>query len=83
LLITSHRRQDWGIPKGGISKAMSPPDSAAKEAWEEAGLVGQVDDNQLSQRQRQWLELTKAVKRVKKASLKRMLKTAIATKLNI
>ncbi len=107
LLITSHRRQDWGIPKGGISKAMSPPDSAAKEAWEEAGVVGQVDDNQLgtytyhkrgktyqvlvfllpvetvlsdwpeaSQRQRQWLEITKAVKRVKKASLKRILKTS-------
>jgi 8-oxo-dGTP pyrophosphatase MutT (NUDIX family) len=47
LLITNRRQQHWSIPKGGISKAMVPPDSAAKEAWEEAGVVGQVDGNQL------------------------------------
>ncbi|AFY43785.1 NUDIX hydrolase [Nostoc sp. PCC 7107] len=38
-------RHNWVIPKGGITKGMSPPASAAKEAWEEAGIIGQVDVN--------------------------------------
>ncbi len=106
LLVTNHGRKHWVIPKGGISKGMAPPDSAAKEAWEEAGVVGQVDTNKLgtykyhkrgnaycvevflllvetvlsdwpeaSRRKRRWLNITKAVKRVKPAELKRILKT--------
>ncbi|ARV61484.1 NUDIX hydrolase [Nostocales cyanobacterium HT-58-2] len=47
LLITTRDRQQWVIPKGGICNGMSPPDSAAKEAWEEAGVIGQVDTNEL------------------------------------
>ena len=47
LLITNRTGQHWVIPKGGIKRAMSPPDSAAKEAWEEAGVIGQVDADQL------------------------------------
>ncbi|MBH8552005.1 NUDIX hydrolase [Nostocaceae cyanobacterium CENA357] len=47
LLITSRDRQKWVIPKGGISNGMSPPASAAKEAWEEAGVIGQVNINKL------------------------------------
>ena len=47
LLITSRSRQNWVIPKGGLCKGMSPSDSAAKEAWEEAGVVGQVDNHKL------------------------------------
>lgn len=43
LLITNRRHQKWVIPKGGISKGMTPLASAAKEAWEEAGVIGQVD----------------------------------------
>ncbi|MBV8884306.1 MAG: NUDIX hydrolase [Chroococcidiopsidaceae cyanobacterium CP_BM_RX_35] len=107
LLVTSRKSKNWVIPKGGISKAMTPPSSAAKEAWEEAGVTGQVDDIQLgtykdhkqgktyrvkvfllpvetvledwpeaSQRQRQWLNITQAARQVKKASLKRILKTS-------
>ncbi|ALF52119.1 NUDIX hydrolase [Nostoc piscinale CENA21] len=45
LLITTRDRNSWVIPKGGIAKGMSPPASAAKEAWEEAGIIGQVDVN--------------------------------------
>jgi 8-oxo-dGTP pyrophosphatase MutT (NUDIX family) len=30
------------IPKGGLCKGMSPHESAAKEAWEEAGVLGRV-----------------------------------------
>ncbi|MBD2502717.1 NUDIX hydrolase [Anabaena azotica] len=47
LLITTRDLQDWVIPKGGIVNGMTPPASAAKEAWEEAGVIGEVDDNEL------------------------------------
>lgn len=107
LLISTRKRQRWAIPKGGISKAMTPIDSAALEAWEEAGVIGQVDGNQVgtykyckrgrtyrvkmfllpvetvledwpeaTQRKRQWLDVSKAVGQVKKAALKRILKTS-------
>ncbi|NJR15486.1 MAG: NUDIX hydrolase [Calothrix sp. CSU_2_0] len=46
LLITTRSQQDWVIPKGGIADKMSPQDSAAKEAWEEAGVLGQINPNQ-------------------------------------
>lgn len=47
LLITTRDRRRWVIPKGGICSGMTPPESAAKEAWEEAGVIGQVNINQL------------------------------------
>ncbi|MBE9036828.1 NUDIX hydrolase [aff. Roholtiella sp. LEGE 12411] len=105
LLITTRNYQHWVIPKGDIPVGMSPPDSAAKEAWEEAGVIGQVDTNELgmykyrkrgkiyqvkmyllpvemvsedypeaNQRKRQWLDVTKAIRRLKFRSLKRILK---------
>ncbi|MEH2377235.1 NUDIX hydrolase [Nostoc sp.] len=105
LLITTRNFQHWVIPKGDIPNGMSPPDSAAKEAWEEAGVIGQVDANELgtykyrkrgksycvkmyllpvemlsedypeaSKRKRQWVEVPKAIRRVKFNSLKRILK---------
>jgi 8-oxo-dGTP pyrophosphatase MutT (NUDIX family) len=42
LLITSIKCRSWVIPKGGICQGMSAADFAAKEAWEEAGVIGQV-----------------------------------------
>jgi 8-oxo-dGTP pyrophosphatase MutT (NUDIX family) len=42
LLITSSKRKRWGIPKGWIEPWMSAADSAAKEAREEAGVLGEV-----------------------------------------
>ncbi|WP_016949430.1 NUDIX hydrolase [Anabaena sp. PCC 7108] len=47
LLITTRKGQSWVIPKGGVCKGMSPYDSAAKEAWEEAGVVGQVNNEKI------------------------------------
>ena len=44
LLVTSRNRQSWVIPKGGISKGMTQYHSAAKEAWEEAGVIGIVEN---------------------------------------
>lgn len=110
LLITTRDRQRWAIPKGGISDGMSPHDSAAKEAWEEAGVIGQVIPDQFgtykyrkqgniynvtmyllpveivsedypeaNQRQRQWLELTKAIQQIKTASLKRVFRDFVQT----
>lgn len=40
LLITSMHRQRWIVPKGYIEFNLHPFESAKKEAYEEAGLVG-------------------------------------------
>lgn len=42
VLITSTRSKEWGIPKGMIEPDLSPAKSAAKEALEEAGAIGQL-----------------------------------------
>ncbi|TAE61675.1 MAG: NUDIX domain-containing protein [Nostocales cyanobacterium] len=47
LLITTRKSQKWVIPKGGVCKGMTPHDSAAKEAWEEAGVVGRVNTKKI------------------------------------
>jgi 8-oxo-dGTP pyrophosphatase MutT (NUDIX family) len=55
LLITSLKRKRWVIPKGVIEPWVSPADSAVQEAWEEAGLVGQVSSTSLgSYEYRKW-----------------------------
>ncbi|HSD64292.1 MAG TPA: NUDIX hydrolase, partial [Ignavibacteriaceae bacterium] len=40
LLITSIRKKKWVIPKGYVEFNLSPFDSAKKEAFEEAGIIG-------------------------------------------
>jgi 8-oxo-dGTP pyrophosphatase MutT (NUDIX family) len=42
LLITSRRKKHWGIPKGIVESHLSARDSAAQEAFEEAGVRGKV-----------------------------------------
>ncbi len=42
LLITSRRKRRWVLPKGVVEPGMSAFDSAAKEAWEEAGVEGPI-----------------------------------------
>jgi len=42
LLIMSRRRRRWVVPKGIVEPDLSPSDSAAKEALEEAGVLGRV-----------------------------------------
>src|SRR5262245_43345878 len=42
LLITSRKTRRWVIPKGWPIKGTSHPDSAAIEAWEEAGIKGKI-----------------------------------------
>ena len=42
VLITSSSKNGWVIPKGTIERFLSPEESAAKEALEEAGITGNV-----------------------------------------
>jgi len=42
LLITSRETQRWIIPKGWPIRGLRPRDVAAREAFEEAGLVGTI-----------------------------------------
>jgi 8-oxo-dGTP pyrophosphatase MutT (NUDIX family) len=44
LLISSRETGRWVIPKGWPMRGRKPPDAAAVEASEEAGLVGEVED---------------------------------------
>ncbi len=42
LLISSRETRRWVIPKGWPMKGVKSPDCAAREAFEEAGLVGDI-----------------------------------------
>jgi 8-oxo-dGTP pyrophosphatase MutT (NUDIX family) len=46
LLVTTRGRRQWVIPKGWPMRNRTPADTAAREAFEEAGLVGAVVDHQ-------------------------------------
>jgi len=45
LLITSRETRRWIIPKGWPIRGLRPRDVAAREAFEEAGLVGKIVGN--------------------------------------
>lgn len=45
LLITTRRSGKWIFPKGAIEPDMTPWDSAALEALEEAGVSGQIEQS--------------------------------------
>lgn len=42
LLVTSRRTGRWIFPKGALIEGLTPAQSAAREAWEEAGVEGLV-----------------------------------------
>lgn len=42
LLVTSRRRSRWVLPKGKIKRGISAHRSAAREAFEEAGVIGLI-----------------------------------------
>jgi 8-oxo-dGTP pyrophosphatase MutT (NUDIX family) len=42
LLVTTRQSRRWIIPKGWPIKGLKPPKSAAREAFEEAGVRGHV-----------------------------------------
>ena len=43
MLVTSRETRRWVIPKGWAETDLAPHELAAKEAYEEAGLIGNVD----------------------------------------
>lgn len=45
LLVTSLKAQRWILPKGWPEKGLTPAQSAAREAWEEAGVIGEVHEH--------------------------------------
>lgn len=47
LLITSRSRKRWILPKGIVDPGLSAIDSAANEAFEEAGVKGRVAEPSL------------------------------------
>lgn len=44
LLVTSRTRRRWILPKGKVPSGMLPHQSAAREALEEAGVIGVPED---------------------------------------
>ncbi|MEM7523814.1 MAG: NUDIX hydrolase [Pseudomonadota bacterium] len=42
LLVTTKRTRRWTPPKGGVMKGEDAADAAVREAWEEAGVVGEA-----------------------------------------
>lgn len=49
LLVTGRQSGDWVIPKGHVERGLGPSRSAAKEALEEAGVVGRIGDVSVGQ----------------------------------
>ncbi len=47
VLVTTRRSRRWVVPKGWIEPGEEPHSSAAREAFEEAGLAGEVDPVQI------------------------------------
>ena len=55
LLITTLRRKRWIIPKGVIEPELSPQESAEMEAYEEAGIKGDVSPDLIGEYEyRKW-----------------------------
>ncbi|MBF0589001.1 MAG: NUDIX hydrolase [Magnetococcales bacterium] len=108
LLITSRKKKRWVIPKGIAEPNMTPADSAAKEALEEAGIKGDVLPGVIGDyayqkwggtcavkvyvmrvteelkvwaedfRDREWLPLEEAAKRMEEPSLAKMMRNTSA-----
>ncbi len=47
LLINSLHTGRWLLPKGWVDKGLGPAQSALCEAWEEAGIRGEIEDKPL------------------------------------
>lgn len=47
LLITSRDTGRWVIPKGWPMQGLSPAEAAAIEAWEEAGVRGEINPDSI------------------------------------
>ena len=107
LLISNRKKTRWIIPKGVKEPHLSAASSAAKEAVEEAGILGTVDPKSIgsytydkwggtcivevylmevetildewpeNSRDREWLPLAEAVRKVDEPRLKQLLLAAV------
>jgi 8-oxo-dGTP pyrophosphatase MutT (NUDIX family) len=48
-LVSSRNGRRWVLPKGHVEKGHTPEQTAAHEAWEEAGLKGKIDPHPLGE----------------------------------
>lgn len=53
LINTRSNKNNWIFPKGHVEMGMSAQDAAAKEAFEEAGVIGSVSTELFDQYQHQ------------------------------
>ena len=44
ILLITNRKGKWGLPKGIVDAGETPQETAAKEALEEAGITGTVEN---------------------------------------
>lgn len=49
LLITSLKKKKWIIPKGYVEHSLTPFESAKKEAFEEAGITGSNETEEIGE----------------------------------
>lgn len=49
LLITTRKKRRWSVPKGWPIRRSTPQETAATEAYEEAGVRGAVGAAQIGQ----------------------------------
>ena len=47
ILLITNRKGKWGLPKGIVDAGETPQQTAAKEAFEEAGVTGAVEDAEI------------------------------------
>ena len=54
MLVTSRRRGRWIVPKGWQAKGLTPLQSAEREAFEEAGVIGRVGPEPIGSYRYSW-----------------------------
>ena len=47
IVVRSRKNKHWIFPKGIIEKSLSSKESAVKEAFEEAGVIGEIQNKKL------------------------------------
>jgi 8-oxo-dGTP pyrophosphatase MutT (NUDIX family) len=60
LLITTRKKRRWSVPKGWPIKHNSPQQTAATEAYEEAGVHGPIGNRRIGQFRKRRLKKDKS-----------------------
>ena len=45
VLLVSTKSNGWGVPKGNLMPELGKKKTALEEAYEEAGVLGKIDDS--------------------------------------